>query len=726
MTCYHFYHYKNRRSIMENKYKIEYKLEFYEYWHCGSGLSSGADVDLLVIKDKNGLPFIPGKTIKGLLREAVFDINNLSKDKDKNRKRLIKALGCNTDEKKDNEPQKGDCFFTNAELSQDFQNAILKKEYKDFLFDSFSSTAISEKTGTAKDKSLRRMQVVIPCTLEGAILNIPDKDTFEDFKKGLKFIKRLGQNRNRGLGRCSFTEIKISKDIPDEKTKEKSASVGFPKELLFKCCLKTDIILNQRAATEGNLDSLNFIPGSNFLGITASSLYKEMNKESQLIFHSGKIRFGDAHPAKNNERSLHVPASMLKPKLGKKEERDIYIHHEVTNTQDEAYKEFQPKQCRAGFYLFVENDGINKKCLEVEVNKSFAIKSAYDDINRRSKEKAMFGYESLTAGSEWMFSVYFDSDPSISVETVDKVEKALTGQRRIGRSKTAQYGLVDIELLGEKKYDKVKVEPKKEKNIVLVYAESRLIFEDEYGLPTFQPKAEDFGFPDGEIDWKKSQIRTFQYAPWNFQRQARDADRCGIEKGSVFYIDLKDNKAIYEVDTFVGSYKNEGFGKVIFNPQFLDVHTNTNGKSKYQFAEIDKDKEEKERKAKREKNYDISSIEKTALYKILYDKAEKVKQEREVYKLVNDFVEKAQDTKLFGENFASQWGSIRQTAMRLTTKKELEKELFDYLTHGVAKDKWEGRRLNEFKKFFNGLDEKIVQMAIINLAAEMAKISRRK
>ncbi len=43
------------------------KIEFFSPWHCGSGPSAGADADSLVIKDINGLPFIPGKTIKGLI-----------------------------------------------------------------------------------------------------------------------------------------------------------------------------------------------------------------------------------------------------------------------------------------------------------------------------------------------------------------------------------------------------------------------------------------------------------------------------------------------------------------------------------------------------------------------------------------------------------------------------------------------------------------------------------
>lgn len=41
------------------------------------------------------------------------------------------------------------------------------------------------------------------------------------------------------------------------------------KTLQFKCKLLSDVILNQRAATEGNQESLAFIPGNCFLGIVA-------------------------------------------------------------------------------------------------------------------------------------------------------------------------------------------------------------------------------------------------------------------------------------------------------------------------------------------------------------------------------------------------------------------------------------------------------------------------
>ena len=52
--------------------EIPYNITFHSNWHCDSGLASGAHLDALVIKDKNGMPYIPGKTLKGIIKEAVY------------------------------------------------------------------------------------------------------------------------------------------------------------------------------------------------------------------------------------------------------------------------------------------------------------------------------------------------------------------------------------------------------------------------------------------------------------------------------------------------------------------------------------------------------------------------------------------------------------------------------------------------------------------------------
>jgi hypothetical protein len=475
--------------------------------------------------------------------------------------------------------------------------------------------------------------------------------------------------------------------------------------------LLTDIVLNQKAATEGNQKSLDFIPGSNFLGIAAKELYADLKPEESLeLFHSGKVRFGDAHPEKDGKRALRIPASFYKGKL-KKMEDGLYVHHAVECFKETKYKDFQPKQCRTGFYIFEKEE-----MKEVKVEKSFAIKSAYDRDKRRSKDEQMYGYESLQVGSTWLFEVAMDGE-----KWAEQIKNALVNRKYIGRSRTAQYGLVEIEDVTDQYNPVIYSTQDNNSADILVYADARLIFLDEYGLPTFQPTAKDLGIEIGTIDWSKSQIRTFQYAPWNFKRQARDADRCGIEKGSVFYVET--NVRPPQNKNWIGAYQNEGFGKVIYNPDFLSVEPNSNGEARYKVVEID-DKP------------DIEKIGSDApLFEYLQLQKERQEAEQNIIGKVNKFVADNKD-RYTKEEFASQWGTIRSIAMQYMTEDEIMNELFNkkengkdvaYLTHGVAKEKWDdNRRREKLKKFleqFNKKDD--FRIALINLSAEMAKISKK-
>lgn len=490
--------------------------------------------------------------------------------------------------------------------------------------------------------------------------------------------------------------------------------------LKFKCELLTDVILNQKAATEGPNQTLDFIPGSCFLGIVASELYKKIGEceKTMEIFHSGKVRFGDAHPSKDKFRGLKVPASMFYPKLKKASEK-CYVHHLIPNLDDDDLKKEQIKQCRSGFYDFSTSEA-----KQVKTDTNFAIKSAYDKDKRRSKDQQMYGYQSLQKGLTLYFEVEADNYS-------EEIKSALTGKKRVGRSRTAQYGLVKI---SECEFNEIGQSSPKNK-IVTVYADGRLIILDDFGMPTFRPSAEDLGIKGGNIIWEKSQIRTFQYSPWNYTRQCFDTDRCGIEKGSVFVVDVTNCNLGELKSRYIGSYKNEGFGKVIYNPAFLDA--DANGIAKYKLLDADK-----------EKKTDAKKMDGTILLNFIKKKSDEESIEKDIYKMVNDWV-RINRSLFKDDSFASQWGKIRSIAMLISSKTDLENELFNktrkgerqnkegimedveipdaYLNHGIAVEKWKERgRLNKFKEFVNALDDSNVQMAVINLAAEMAKEKNRK
>lgn len=467
------------------------------------------------------------------------------------------------------------------------------------------------------------------------------------------------------------------------------------KKMKFKCTLLTDIILSQSSSTEGNQFCLDFIPGNNFLGIVASTIYDKV--DALKVFHSGDVRFGDANPSiDGKKRGLKVPNAMFYPKL-KKACEECYIHHLIPNPNSEQIKGLQLKQCREGYYVFDQNTGT-----QIPIIKNYVIKSAYDSEKRKSDDGKLFDYQSLPKGMELYFEIESDLDESTNI----KIVEAIKGTKHIGRSRTAQYGLVKIEGTD---YSEVQSNKLEGKTYATVYADGRLIFLDEYGEPTFRPSARYLGFKEGsKIDWTKSQIRTFQYSPWNGKRHTYDTDRCGIEKGSVFVVECTESPS---ESTYIGLYKNEGFGKVIYNPAFLSG--DDEGKANYTL----KDNEYKQKEIKKEVSKD------TPLLQYLRKQQVASSHTQSLYQDVNEFVK--DNAKLFmGELFASQWNSIRNIAMIEPIESKIPSAIIGFLSHGVAKDKWneKGRK----KVLIDFMDKKEnIRDRVINLASEMSKQGRK-
>lgn len=191
---------------------IKYNLKLLSDWHCSSGLSSGANADLCLIKDDNGLPFVPGRTIKGLLKDALYEMADIQTEyKGLCDKYFGVEVDNETKEKTDTKDSiRGKAHFSSAYLPSKEQEDLLNSPALiPFLFRNISQTKIDEN-GIAKSKSLRTIEVCMPLELEGEIANVEQEDV-QQIEAALKWTRRLGMNRNRGLGRCQFI-VKAKKE----------------------------------------------------------------------------------------------------------------------------------------------------------------------------------------------------------------------------------------------------------------------------------------------------------------------------------------------------------------------------------------------------------------------------------------------------------------------------------------------------------------------------------
>lgn len=475
----------------------------------------------------------------------------------------------------------------------------------------------------------------------------------------------------------------------------------------FRCTLKTDIVLNASLATEGNMNTLDYIPGSNFLGVVAREYEKfKTDGFAYDIFHSGKVSFGDALIAKGNVQSYAMPFSLFQDKLRKgitDKENPIWVHHYLKKENwpknDDGF--VQLKQHRGGYFnpdnLFFEKP-----------EKKFSLKSAHDRNTRKSKDEAMFGFDSLRQGQEFIFSVIFKDE---NADYINDVCDALVGSKRIGKSKTAQYGQVNIEPLenNPKTFDNGKVK----NNRLIIYAESNLCLLNEYGQSTFQPTAKHFDVK-GEIDWSASQIRTYSYSPWNSHRNTTNTQRDCILKGSVIIIkEVVENNETLPIK--VGEYIEEGLGRVIYNPDFLLAN------------EVSGIREPHLEKYKKEKKEPEKIPITTPLANLLHTKKTKADDELAIGIAVQKFMDKNKSK--FSKITSSQWGSIRVKCFESDNVDILLSKLFNtegnnkgLLMHGVAaQEYWNKGKIRDILHTTITDNRKLRLGFMIKLSSEMAK-----
>ena len=169
-------------------------------------MAASVRADKLVIKDEQGLPIIPGKTIKGLLRDAAQQLHQL--DPERITSTFIqKVFGAKEgDDAADKAASK--YHFTTATLSPKIVDSVRTGKLQSQLYDTYASTRI-DTHGLAQDQSLRTIELVVPLVLYGQIIGFPADQVRmkQQLKDTMHFVKRMGTNRHRGLGRCSWTII---------------------------------------------------------------------------------------------------------------------------------------------------------------------------------------------------------------------------------------------------------------------------------------------------------------------------------------------------------------------------------------------------------------------------------------------------------------------------------------------------------------------------------------
>ncbi|MBL0078905.1 MAG: hypothetical protein IPP53_07255 [Bacteroidetes bacterium] len=561
-----------------------------------AGRGGDADADVNILYDEMGFPYINGRRLKGLLKEAAYNV--LIRLGGNNMDLMVSIFGTAT--------QKGKLRFANAILpdskykahilayNNDEKNGI--KISKAQILSKYTSiinqTTIAhfdEKDnnykGTAKEKSLRKFRAIQPNIVFDWSLDTKNCTAVENALLVLALIelRNIGTRRNRGNGfikieteNIGWNEIEqyialIKVNSTNESKNENISETnldqtknGFiSKQWIFEAT--NNIILPQKGGDPNTIETGVLISGNTIRGKIASKIIANQscgkNAHVNPIFFkailSEDVKFGFGFPyAKGN---VFYPLSMqwyyIKNKK-KNEKEDIF-------SSEEKNLKFAP--------AFVNDE---EKVLSISKDIHFHISrdSEKERISGRNLEGEMFYYESIVAGTQYAFEL---SGPEYLIDyitTLMPTESTI----QVGRSANTQYGemkCIDIkdvakqqciEVLqegeGDEEYSCIETETKK----FIITCQSPLIVFNQYGkatpdLDTFKEYIKQF--EGATISDIKAVFQLSSAMVANQQWKGGGMEYAAFEAGSAFLITFDQLPACLPNSFSLGEWQYLGFGQ---------------------------------------------------------------------------------------------------------------------------------------------------------------------
>ncbi len=524
----------------------------------GNGESSGNSIDRDICMDDTGLPLIPGKRLRGCMRQAAEKLNRLD-----NSCLSEEAI---TDLFGDEYGREGSLKVANAyPVGYEEMRSWLKKQkktgirfYNSDIISLFCYTRGQTRLeeGVKVDNTLRFTRVLShydPLPNSGCDELVfrakitYEGDSKEEVKEQLNKIcaatRNIGSSRNRGLGYVSISYheeekdsvVKIDKTVFDPEAGDKKYV------LKYKICLDSPLTLAAYNETDTK------IPARSVIGCLATQYLKMNQTDNRFrdLFLNGKTQWSALTPVIDDRISSPVPMFLMKLKNDKGR-----IINSLT-VEGTEWKRMKPKTLD-GAYVAVSDEGY---------------KVAYPGINtqyhnrvtqRGDKGKMLYMQDSLDAG------LIYGGEVIVNSEYVECICELLeNASLRFGRSRSAQYAECSLlsGRLEETDPDQlIKTDP--EEVIVLVF-ESDMVMDDgcyisetskireriaeELKIQNRQPE----GYEDSVIF---KTISGYQ-SRWNMQKP----HICAIGGGS--YLCFISGGEDIKRTMYTGEYLQEGFGK---------------------------------------------------------------------------------------------------------------------------------------------------------------------
>ncbi|MDR1044968.1 MAG: RAMP superfamily CRISPR-associated protein [Candidatus Adiutrix sp.] len=191
--------------------RFNLEISFLSDWHVGGGLGDGYLADATLVREATGWPYLPGRAVKGALREGARRLGLAREDLAEWEVNLFGSL---TNGEGLNRP--GRLQVGNGRLPGDLERLLASESGADRLNYVRDMTILRRQTavteaGAAKPGTLRALECGAPGLFFTAEIQVdrqglpaPEDWLRQYFSAVCGLVKSLGGQRSRGLGRCRF------------------------------------------------------------------------------------------------------------------------------------------------------------------------------------------------------------------------------------------------------------------------------------------------------------------------------------------------------------------------------------------------------------------------------------------------------------------------------------------------------------------------------------------
>lgn len=538
-----------------------------------SGHSYAGIIDTDVCFDSNGVPYIPAKRIKGVMRIAAEQIMQSA-----DIERIFGKGGIESDE---------GIIIDDAIMVYDNKNVtdIIKPDGKSItvqdvlgLFTSIRAQTEINENGVANYNTLRYLRVVnqhMPSCVDREHGEVVFKAIIEYCSKDrgslinvAKSLRHIGMDRNRGLGnvRC-----KIDKDLGKELEDIKN-SLNADGQCTDKVVINYTIRNKGQLMLSSSKDAISekYISGQMVLGALAGAYMrsKGLNEPDDVfndIFLSGNSIFSNLYITDDVKRQ-YSPAPLFINKLKKTKEYVCLLKIYDSKCNSKNYDPSdgnQPKKLQGKYII---QAGIKIRVLEPKVNIIYhhSKNEAYEEARMGDDPKGiLYSMEVLEKDQLFSGSIIVEKRyENIIWELLNKTDL------RFGKSKSAQYGKCELADADDNSSKLKKLDMPATPGKVMVVFDSDAIIPGEYGYTTHFEDVQNYiadklGFD--RLDNARVYMSTKTVTGYNTKINLKKASVPAVAAGSAFEFEYKGkNKIIdeYAQFGFLGCFISEGYGKI--------------------------------------------------------------------------------------------------------------------------------------------------------------------